>query len=143
MMLQQTLTRKKFMPKKKNWTTQGLTWNANLGAEFKMPFYKKMSVGLLGTWRNSTLNRYTEVRLSLNAAPLKWLSFSVNSGYTTYGWAIGGMVNVYAKKFSVFLGTDNYYYNMTPQIIPVYEANTSVVFGVNYLLSHNPYRRRR
>ena len=132
-----------FMPKKKNWTTQGLTWNANLGAEFKMPFYRKMSVGVLGTWRNSTLNRYTEVRLSLNAAPLKWLSLSVNTAYTTFGWEIGGMVNVYAKKFSAFLGTDSHYYNMTPQFIPVYEANTSVVLGVNYLLSRNPFKRRR
>ena len=132
-----------FIPRKKNWTTQGLTWSANLGAEFKMPFYKKMSVGLLGTWRNSSINRYTEARLSINTAPLKWLSFSINTAYTTYGWEIGGMVNVYAKKFSVFLGTDSYYYNMTPQLIPVYEANTQIVFGVNYLLTRNPFKRSR
>jgi len=131
-----------FMPDKKNFTTQGLTWNANIGAEFRMPFYNKMSVGVLGTWRNSSINRYLEARVSLNATPLKWLSLSLNTAYSTFGWDIGGMINVYAKKFSAFLGTDSYYFNMTPQILPVYECNTHVVFGVNYLLTRNPFKKR-
>lgn len=132
-----------FLPEKKDFTTQSLSLNVNLGAEFKMPFYKKMSIGILGSTRNSHINRYNEVRMSLNAAPLKWLSFSVNTAYTSYGWEIGGMVNVYAKKFSAYLGTDSYYFNMNRQFIPLYEANAHVVVGVNYLLSHNPYKKRR
>ena len=131
-----------FLPDKKNFTTQSLPINFNAGAEFKMPFYKKMSIGLLGSFRSSHLTRYNEFRISLNATPLKWLSLSLNTAYTTFGWQLGGMVNVYAKKFSAFLGTDSHYYHMTPQLLPVNEFNTHVVFGVNYLLTRNPWIKR-
>ena len=132
-----------FYPEKNNYSTQLLSINANLGAEFKMPFYRKMSVGILATTRNSHVNRYNEVRMSLNAAPLKWLSFSLSTAYTTFGWEVGGMVNVYAKKFSAYLGTDSYYFNMNSQFLPIHEANAHVVFGVNYLLTRNPFKRHR
>ncbi len=131
-----------FLPEKKNFTTQSLSATFTVGAEFKMPFYNKMSVGIMGYSRNSNINRYNEIRASLNFAPLDWLSFSINTAKTTYGNSVGGMINVYAKKFNAFIGTDQYYYNMTPQLLPVYEANTNVVFGVGYLLGHNPYKKR-
>ena len=51
--------------------------------------------------------------------------------------------NVYAKKFSAYLGTDSYYFNMNSQFLPIHEANAHVVFGVNYLLTRNPFKRRR
>lgn len=128
-----------FHPGKKSFSTQSLPLNFNVGAEFKMPFYKKMSIGILGSFRDSHINRYNELRMSLNAAPLKWLSLSLNTSITTYGWEVGGMVNVYAKKFSAFIGTDSYYYHMTPHLVPVNNFNTHVVLGVNYLLSRNPW----
>ena len=132
-----------FFPEKNNFSTQSLSINANLGAEFKMPFYNKMSVGILATTRNSHVNRYNELRMSLNAAPLKWLSFSLSTAYTTFGWELGGMVNVYDNKFSAYIGSDSYYFNMNSQFIPLYEANVHVVLGVNYLLSRNPFKKRR
>ena len=131
-----------FSPGKKNFSTQSLSINVNLGAEFKMPFYDKMSIGILGSTRNSHINRYNEVRMSLNTSPLKWLSFSLTGAYTSFGWEVGGMVNVYAKKFSAYLGTDSYYFNMNNQFIPIHEANAHVVLGVNYLLTRNPFKRR-
>ena len=65
------------------------------------------------------------------------------STITTYGWEFGGMVNVYAKKFSAFMGTDSYFYHMTPHLVPVNNFNTHVVFGVSYLLSRNPWVKRQ
>ncbi len=129
-----------FVPMEKNYTSQSLSLNLHAGAEFKMPFYNKMSIGVLGVLRNSNINRYKEVRFSLNATPLKWLSLSANTAYTTFGWEYGGMVNIYAKKFSIFAGTDSYYFKMTPQLIPIDNCNTHVVFGVNYLLTRNIFK---
>lgn len=131
-----------FIPEKKNFTTQSLSINLNLGAEFKLPFYKKMSIGILGSTRNSHINRYNEIRISLNTSPLKWLSLSLTGAYTSFGWEVGGMVNVYAKKFSAYLGTDSYYFNMNSQFLPIHEANAHVVLGVNYLLTRNPWIKR-
>lgn len=122
-----------FLPRKKHFEAYALNFSANIGAEFKMPFYDKLSVGILGTSIFNRLSPFHEIRASVNATPLKWLSLSLSTGYSTYGWEIGGMMSVYAKKFSVFLGTDNYYYKMTPQFMPVKEFNTHVSFGIHYL----------
>lgn len=114
-------------------STQRLSTTINVGAEFVMPFYNKMSVGVLGSARLHSVNPYQELRLSVNTTPLKWLSASINTAYSTYGWEVGGMVNIYAQKFSLFIGTDSYYFNMTKQFIPTHEFNTQVICGVSYL----------
>lgn len=132
-----------FDPVKSNNTFQSLSLNVNVGAKFIVPFYNKLSIGVLGSMRNSNIDRYHEVRLSLNASATNWLSLSLNTAYTNYGWQVGGMVNVYAKKFNAFIGTDSYYYHMTPQLLPVNNFNTHVVFGVNYLMSHNPFKKNK
>lgn len=122
-----------FEPRKKNVKPSLITYTAMVGAEFKMPFYEKMSVGVLGTQIYNHMVPFHEGRVSLNVSPLKWLSLSASTAYSTYGWEYGVMANVYAKKFSFHIGTDNYYTKMTPQFIPVNECNTHITFGVNYL----------
>lgn len=121
-----------FEPKKRCVKGKPLTYTANIGAEFKMPFYEKMSIGILGTQIYNHIVPFHEVRMSLNARPLDWLGLTVSTAYSTYGWEYGGMVNFYAKKFSVFLGTDNYYTHMTPQFVPVNQFNTHVALGFTY-----------
>lgn len=133
-----------FKPTNENkYSFQSLTYNANFGAEFIMPFYDKLSIGLLASIINSKINRYNELRASVNVAPLSWLSLSVNTAYTTFGWEFGGMVNVSTKRFSIFAGTDSYYYRMTPQFLPINEFNTHVVFGVTYNLIKHPLSRKK
>ena len=122
-----------FKEAKNRITGQTLATTINGGIGFRMPFYNKLTVGILGSVKFRKVNPYQEVRLSLNATPLKWLSASINTAYSTYGWEVGGMINICAKKFNLFMGTDSYYYNMNKQFIPINEFNTQVVFGVNYL----------
>lgn len=132
-----------FLPCKNRYSYQFLTYNAHAGVEFIMPFYKKMSVGVLGSLTDSNIYRYREVRLSLNAAPLSWLSLSVNTAYTSLGWEYGGVITFNTPWFNFFVGTDSYYFKMTPQFIPVDQFNTNLVFGFNYVFKSHPFKKRR
>lgn len=85
-------------------THLGATINAS--AEFAMPFYKRMSIGLLSTTRLQDTGNWTEVRASLNLAPLKWLAFSATAATGTFGTSYGGMVSFHPKGFSIYAGAD-------------------------------------
>ncbi len=132
-----------FLPDNENKISyQSLSYTANLGVEFILPFYKKISLGVLGTFVSGRVFSYKEIRASLNVKPLKWFSASLSCATTSLGLEWGGMVNINLDRFSFFIGTDSYYYKMTRQFIPVDEFNTQIVVGFNYIIKKNPFARR-
>lgn len=87
-----------------HFTKLGATLNASI--EYKMPFYRRMSLGLLSTTRFQGERTWNEERLSLNLAPTNWFALSATAAMGTFGTSFGGMVSIHPKGFSVYAGAD-------------------------------------
>ena len=120
--------------------TASMSTNLNttmyLGAEYEMPFYRPLSVGVLYGQRFAKLeyNKWYEVRGFANIAPLKWVEASVNYGITTYGTSLGWMFNFHPAGIAFFVGSDYMITKVTPQYIPVNNLNSHITLGVNLAL---------
>lgn len=117
-----------------------LAMTANVGLEYVMPFYKGLSVGALATAHIDGDYSYGEGRVSLNLAPLRFLSLSGSYAYSSFGHTIGAMLNFHANCFNIFLGTDTIPTKITPQGAPVGNLNAIVHLGVN--ITYGKYKGR-
>ena len=118
-------------------------WGAtlNIGLEYKMPFYDKLSVGALFTQRFETAYSYTIGSLMLNFCPVSCFNFAASASLSTYGFDYGAMLNISFPGFGIFAGA-NIYAGKVSKIdatemglgslyIPLDKFNTSATFGVN------------
>lgn len=115
----------------------------HVGLEAKMPFYERLSFGLLGTRRFNGAYSWTEGRLSANVAPLNWLSLAADYAISDFGHSVGAALNIHAKGFTMFIGTDSFLplCSVTPKyFIPVERLNTNLAFGLN--ISFGKYKGR-
>lgn len=124
--------------KKKN-SFDPMTMTFNAGAEYRMPFYDRMTAGLLGMYRLDNIFNWWELRFSLNARPLDWLSLTVNLGPSKYGMSYGAAAAVTTGIFQFYLGTDAYVPEMTPQFAPLTRLNHNIALGLAFPLT--PRRR--
>ena len=115
---------------------QKLAMTAHVGVEARLPFYERLSVGILGTHRFNGSHSWTEGRFSLNWALLRWFSLAANYAISDFGQSYGAAVNLHPKGFSLFLGTDSFrpVTALAPGegFVPLNEINTNVVLGVNF-----------
>lgn len=103
----------------------------NVGAEFKLPVYRRLSFGLLNTTRIQGDYTWTEFRLSANVNPVKAFSASANLAVGTYGCAFGWLMNVNVTGFNLFVGMDHMVTDLAKQGIPL-TSNASVNMGINF-----------
>ncbi len=101
-----------------------------LGAEYKMPFYKRLTGGFLFTQRFAGQFSWTEGRFSANIKPIKWFDFSVNYGASTYGSSFGWMLNLHPDGLDLFIGSDHQIFKVTPQYVPVGKASAQITVGL-------------
>lgn len=111
-----------------------LSMTAHVGLEVRLPFYKRFSVGALGTYRFDGPYSWWEARGSVNWALFRWLSFSGSYAQSTYGESYGGAVNFHPNGINIFVGVDSFKpaLNMTKQYVPVDSFNTTLAVGVNF-----------
>lgn len=102
-----------------------------LGAEYEMPFYKPLSVGVLYSNRFSDAAGWYDLRGFVNVAPLKWFEASVNCGVSTYGTSLGWMLNFHPAGLSMFVGSDFMITKVTPQFVPTNNLNANFTFGIS------------
>ncbi|MDE7411828.1 MAG: hypothetical protein K2M94_07300 [Paramuribaculum sp.] len=112
-------------------TTHGLGATMNLGVEYTLPAYRKLTFGLLNTTRIEGDYSWTEFRLSANIAPVKCFDASINMGAGTFGVGFGWLLNLHTKGFNMFLGMDHTLGKVTKQFVPL-SSNASVNFGLNF-----------
>lgn len=114
-----------------------LSFILNIGAEYEMPFYRKMSVGFLSSTRFSGPYSYSEGRFSLNLEPTKWFALSTSYGISSFGSTWGAILNFSFPGLGLFVGTDNIPLNYTgyPLGIPYKTGNVSVNFGLTFNVS--------
>lgn len=109
-----------------------ISMTAHIGLEARMPFYEKMSLGLLGTRRFDGRYSWTEGRLALNLAPVKWFGLTGNYAFSDFGHSVGAALSFHMKGFNFCLGTDSFLplMNVTPQFVPISNWNTNVTFSL-------------
>lgn len=107
----------------------GIGTTLRIGAEYKMPFYDKLSVGGLLTSRMGDYS-WTEFRLSANVAPIKMLSAGLNLGMGTYGTNLGWIIDFHPTGFGLFLAMDKTIGSVSKQFIPL-KSNASFSMGIN------------
>ena len=97
----------------------------NLGAEYTLPTYRKLSFGALNTTRFQGDFTWTEFRLSANWTPAKFFSLGLNGVTGTYGTGLGGII----KIGGFFLAADRMM-SISKQGVPV-DANASFHLGTH------------
>lgn len=114
----------------KGGSSTGIGATINVGAEYTLPVYRKVSFGALCTSRINGAYSWTEGRLSANYAPLNWLdggvSFAVNSFTTSMGWVL----NLHPKGYNFFIGMDHILGKTSKEMIPL-SSNASLTVGMN------------
>lgn len=117
-----------------------LSCTVNIGAEYEMPFYRRMSVGFLSTTRISGHNTWSEGRFSLNLSPTDWFDFSTSYGISSFGSTWGAILNFNLPGFGLFIGTDNIPLHWSAPInnfmpVPYRRANVNLSFGLSFNVS--------
>lgn len=112
---------------------RGLAATLHAGIEAKMPFYDRLSFGLLGTHRFNGVYSWTEGRLAANLMPVDCIGIAASCGVSNHGGSFGGIVNFAFQGFNLFVGVDSFMplMNVTPQFIPIDNLTTNVALGLN------------
>ena len=83
-----------------------LPFRVNLGAEFRVPFYERLSVGLLCQGRGGTSFTRGTGRLSLNWNPVDILSMSAGTTLSKVGESLGFALNLHPAGVNLLVGCD-------------------------------------
>ena len=103
----------------------------NLGAEYALPMYDKLSFGFLSSTRINGKYSWSEGRFSANVSPLSWFEAGINYGITSYGSTMGWIVNFHPRVMSLFVGMDYIVGKVSKQYIPLNNMNMNLSFGLN------------
>lgn len=87
-------------------TFEPMPFRVHLGAEFRMPFYDRLSTGLL--YQGRFLDHFTRHtgRFSVNWNPLDFLSLSTSATLTRLGESMGFALNLHPNAVNLVLGCD-------------------------------------
>lgn len=107
--------------------TTFLNYTVHAGARYRMPFYDRLSLGLLGTFRQHS----AEGRIGLDITPLDFISITGSAGLGTYGGSVGAAVNFRIPLVNFFVGIDGMLFNFIPgTVIPAGGVNTAACAGL-------------
>lgn len=85
-----------------------LACTVNLGARYKMPFYKRLSAGLLFTSKIDKYNPSFGCRLGATVTPVDWFSFTGNYGISTYCKSYGVAMSLNAAFLNLIFAYEGY-----------------------------------
>lgn len=110
--------------------TTSLAPTINLGAEYKLPLWRKLSFGLLYTSHLDGAYTWHDVRLSANVIALKCFDFAANVSTGTFDTGFGWIINFHVPGFNLFLGMDHTVTKVTKDYVP-FKSNAALNFGLN------------
>lgn len=111
---------------------ESLPFVINGGVRYVMPFYKGLSAGVFGTYRNYKLPYYN-VRVGATVTPTNWFSFAANYGYGTYGSTFGTAFTITGGVFNFFLGAETYLgKRMADAPIPLFGGQVAINGGITF-----------
>ena len=83
-----------------------LPWRMNVGAEYRMPFYDRLSVGALYTGRMGDIFSRHTGRFSVNWNPADFFSLSTSTALSNIGESIGFAMNLHPGGINLMVGCD-------------------------------------
>jgi len=99
-----------------------LPFRMNVGAEVRLPWYDRLSLGLLYSMRAGQGFNWGEGRVSLNISPLDWLSLSGSTAFNNFFRSFGFGLNLHPGVINLFVGAD-----MIPAtVIPISDFSASL-----------------
>lgn len=115
-----------------------LACKVNVGAEYAMPFYDKLRLGLLYAARFNKQYSIGEARVFATVSPIKWLSFSTSYGIGDCGSMWGLSLSIHTSAFSLFVSKDAMPTSITPKFemkgiqrfTPVHGFNNNTHIGL-------------
>lgn len=110
----------------------------NAGARYKMPFYDKLSVGILASYRDNgaKVDATREIRAGATFTPHRSLGLTANYGIGNYGQTVGFAASLRLPGLNIYAGTDRWFFNVTPNFIPIDPLFTTVNAGVVLAFGH-------
>ncbi|MBR5174492.1 MAG: hypothetical protein IKW89_01010 [Bacteroidales bacterium] len=90
-----------------------------LGAEYRMPFYDRLSVGALYMGRYGNAFNRQSARLSLNWNPLTWMSMSTGATLNRLGESFSFAFNLHPAGINLLFGCDYIPVHCVPYTIEV------------------------
>ena len=87
--------------------TTGIGATLNLGCEYTLPVYRKITFGVLSSTRFRGDYSWTEARVSANWTPLKWIDGGVNMAFGSYRNSFGWVLNFHPKGYNFYVGMDH------------------------------------
>ena len=111
--------------------TTGIGATMSAGAQYTLPYYRKLKFGLLNTTRINGDFSWTEFRMSANVEPVKCFSAGVNVGMGTFGASFGWILNFKTNGFNLFLASDHTPGKLAKQYAPL-NSNLNLNFGINF-----------
>ncbi len=112
-----------------------LSANLHLGVEYALPSYDKLRFGFLYTSRMAGQFAWHQGMLSVNVRPVKAVEVSVSGSASSTGVSGGMVLDLHAKRFNFFVGTDCFLGKMGKYGVPLKKANNSVSLGFGFPLS--------
>ncbi len=110
--------------------TTALAATVNVGADYTLPCYDKLSFGLLSSTRINGSFSWTEGRLSANWRPLKWLDGGINFAVNSFATSFGYVLNIHPKGYNFFVGMDHLLGKTSKEFVPL-SSNASVALGMS------------
>lgn len=86
----------------------GMPFNIAAGAKYKMPFYDKLSAGVLATYHSSAYNPWFDARLGVTITPVSLIGLSANIGTGTFGPTFGAALDAHLGPINLLLGLDSF-----------------------------------
>lgn len=111
----------------------GIGATVNAGAEYIVPTYRALKLGLLGTFRINGPYSWAEGRFIGNIKPVDWFDGSLSFAVNSYTASFGFLANFHFKKYNLFLGADRLVGKMSKEFIPL-SSNGGISLGFNFIL---------
>lgn len=112
--------------------TTGLGATFSIGADYKIPVYQKLSVGVLNTTRINGNFSWTDFRLLANWEPFKLFGLAGSLSTGTYGTSFGWMGNFRFPGINLFVGMDKMFTKVADGIPVPLTSNANFNLGLNF-----------
>lgn len=110
--------------------TTGIGATLNLGCEYTLPVYRKITFGVLSSTRFRGDYSWTEARVSANWTPLKWIDGGVNMAFGSYRNSFGWVLNFHPKGYNFYVGMDHTLGKVSKEFI-LLNSNAAVSVGMS------------
>ncbi len=111
--------------------TRSLRTTLNWGVRYTLPYYRRLTFGMVNSTRFNGQFTTTDFRFSANVNPVDCLSASANFAAGTYGVGFGWLLNLNVKGFNLFFGMDRTLGRLSKECVPL-NSNAELNFGMNF-----------